>query len=82
MRGSFRVGIKSLKSTVGFFLFDTYYDLSGLIAVKVPTLVFHFDREVHVSLPANNCVIPVDNLGFNTFLLQIISTVLMDSSPA
>lgn len=67
MRDAFRAGTKRLKSAAGFSLFDTCYDLSGLTTVKVPTLVFHFDKGAHLSLPANNYLIPVDNSGVFCF---------------
>ncbi|GLJ40587.1 hypothetical protein SUGI_0837870 [Cryptomeria japonica] len=67
MRDAFRAGTKSLKSIAGFSLFDTCYDLSGLTTVKVSTLVFHFDRGAHLSVPANNYLIPVDSSGVFCF---------------
>ncbi|XP_059076916.1 aspartyl protease family protein 2-like [Cryptomeria japonica] len=68
MRYAFRAGTKSLKSAAGFSLFDTCYDLSGFTTVKVPTLVFHFDRGAHLSVPANNYLIPVDSSGVLCFV--------------
>ncbi|KAL2893258.1 Aspartyl protease family protein 2, partial [Bienertia sinuspersici] len=62
LRNAFRAGAHSLKSTSGFSLFDTCYDLSGKTEVRVPTVVMHF-KGADVALPANNYLIPVDTSG-------------------
>ena len=67
MRDAFKAGTQHLKSSGGFSLFDTCYDLSGKKTVKVPTVVFHFKNSADVSLPANNYLIPVDSSGVFCF---------------
>ncbi|KAJ7962586.1 Protein ASPARTIC PROTEASE IN GUARD CELL 1-like [Quillaja saponaria] len=62
LRDAFRAGVSNLKKGPEFSLFDTCYDLSGKMEVKVPTVVLHF-RGTDVSLPASNYLIPVDSNG-------------------
>ncbi|XP_031504766.1 aspartyl protease family protein 2-like [Nymphaea colorata] len=68
MRDAFRSGTTHLRRTTGgFSLFDTCYDLSGQTVVKVPTVVFHFSRGADLSLPATNYLIPVNSNGLFCF---------------
>ncbi|KAF3772625.1 ASPARTIC PROTEASE IN GUARD CELL 1 protein [Nymphaea thermarum] len=68
MRDAFRAGTTQLnRTTAGFSLFDTCYDLSGKDVVKVPTIVFHFGRGSDLSLPASNYLIPVNTAGLFCF---------------
>ncbi|XP_031495992.1 aspartyl protease family protein 2-like [Nymphaea colorata] len=68
MRDAFRAGTTQLnRTTAGFSLFDTCYDLSGKDVVKVPTVVFHFGRGSDLSLPASNYLIPVNTAGLFCF---------------
>ncbi|KAF3787530.1 ASPARTIC PROTEASE IN GUARD CELL 1 protein [Nymphaea thermarum] len=68
MRDAFRSGTTHLRRTTGgFSLFDTCYDLSGQTVVKVPTVVFHFSRGADLSLPATNYLIPVNSSGLFCF---------------
>lgn len=66
LRNAFRAGASNLKMNGGFSLFDTCYDLSGKMEVKVPTVVLHF-RGADMSLPATNYLIPVDSNGVFCF---------------
>ncbi|CAM8942801.1 unnamed protein product [Rhodiola kirilowii] len=44
-------------------IFDTCYDLSGLVTVRVPTVSFYFSGGPVLTLPARNFLIPVDEIG-------------------
>uniref|UniRef100_A0A5K1DPB3 Peptidase A1 domain-containing protein n=1 Tax=Nymphaea colorata TaxID=210225 RepID=A0A5K1DPB3_9MAGN len=55
------------RTTAGFSLFATCYDLSGKDVVKVPTVVFHFGRGSDLSLLASNYLIPVNTAGLFCF---------------
>ncbi|KAF8412110.1 hypothetical protein HHK36_000065 [Tetracentron sinense] len=72
-RDAFRAGTTELKGAPEFSLFDTCYDLSGKMAVKVPTVVMHFGRRVNLNLPPQNYMIPVDNRG--SFCLAFAGTM-------
>ncbi|GMH10888.1 hypothetical protein Nepgr_012729 [Nepenthes gracilis] len=47
----------------GVSIFDTCYDLSGFVSVRVPTLSFYFSEGPILTLPARNFFIPVDETG-------------------
>lgn len=63
VRDEFRRLTQNLRSTGGFALFDTCYDLSSLRSVSVPTVAFHFSGGKSWQLPAKNYLIPVDSAG-------------------
>ncbi|XP_028792832.1 protein ASPARTIC PROTEASE IN GUARD CELL 1 [Neltuma alba] len=63
LRDEFRRLTQNLRSTSGFALFDTCYDLSSLRSVSVPTVAFHFSGGRSWQLPAKNYLIPVDATG-------------------
>ncbi|KAK8624675.1 hypothetical protein V6N13_089564 [Hibiscus sabdariffa] len=44
-------------------IFDTCYNLSGFISVRVPTVSFYFSGGPILTLPARNFLIPVDDIG-------------------
>ncbi|MBA0727458.1 hypothetical protein Golax_000443 [Gossypium laxum] len=44
-------------------IFDTCYNLSGFVSVRVPTVSFYFSGGPVLTLPARNFLIPVDNMG-------------------
>ncbi|CAA0818400.1 Eukaryotic aspartyl protease family protein [Striga hermonthica] len=51
------------RAAVGFSLFDTCYDLSGVRRVSVPTVSFEFAGGGTLRLPAANYMVPVDGRG-------------------
>lgn len=63
LRDEFVRQTQNLRSTRGFALFDTCYDLSSLRSVTVPTVSFHFSGGKSWLLPAKNYLIPVDSAG-------------------
>ncbi|KAH1031091.1 hypothetical protein J1N35_043265 [Gossypium stocksii] len=44
-------------------IFDTCYNLSGFVSVRVPTVSFYFSGGPVLTLPARNFLIPVDDMG-------------------
>ncbi|GLJ36521.1 hypothetical protein SUGI_0733720 [Cryptomeria japonica] len=72
MRDAFVVGMSHLPRAEGMSIFDTCYDLSGQETVSVPAIGFHFINGASLSLPARNCLIPVDSMG--TFCLAFAPT--------
>ncbi|RYR57347.1 hypothetical protein Ahy_A05g023080 [Arachis hypogaea] len=67
VRDAFRSMTRNLRTTNGFAIFDTCYDLSSLQSVDVPTVSFHFGGGKSWLLPAKNYLIPVDESGTYCF---------------
>ncbi|XP_057445290.1 protein ASPARTIC PROTEASE IN GUARD CELL 2 isoform X2 [Lotus japonicus] len=44
-------------------IFDTCYNLSGFVSVRVPTVSFYFSGGQILTLPARNFLIPADDIG-------------------
>lgn len=44
-------------------IFDTCYDLSGFVTVRVPTVSFYFSGGLILTLPAQNFLVPVNDAG-------------------
>ncbi|KAL5993388.1 Protein ASPARTIC PROTEASE IN GUARD CELL 2 [Asimina triloba] len=57
-------------------IFDTCYDLSGFVTVKVPTVSFYFADGPILTLPAANFLIPVDQVGTFCFAFAASSSQL------
>ncbi|KAK4280842.1 hypothetical protein QN277_012411 [Acacia crassicarpa] len=76
IRDEFRRLTQNLRSTNGFALFDTCYDLSSLRSVSVPTVAFHFSGGRLWQLPAKNYLIPVDASGTFCFAFAPSSQAL------
>lgn len=62
-RNSFLQQTGNLPRASGVSIFDTCYDLSGFVSVRVPTISFYFTSGPILTLPARNFLIPVDNVG-------------------
>lgn len=76
LRDEFVRQTQNLRSTTGFALFDTCYDLSSLRSVTVPTVSFHFGGGKSWLLPAKNYLIPVDSAGTFCFAFAPSSQAL------
>lgn len=53
----------NLPRAPGVSIFDTCYDLSGFVSVRVPTVSFYFSSGPILTLPGRNFLIPVDEGG-------------------
>ncbi|KAH1074004.1 hypothetical protein J1N35_026332 [Gossypium stocksii] len=53
-------------------IFDTCYNLSDFVTIRVPTVSFYFSGGPILTLPASNFLIPVDDVG--TFCLAFASS--------
>ncbi|KAK6931776.1 Xylanase inhibitor, N-terminal [Dillenia turbinata] len=62
-RNAFLVQTLSLPRANGVSIFDTCFDLSGFVSVRVPTVSFYFSDGPILTLPARNFLIPVDEAG-------------------
>ncbi|GKU90907.1 hypothetical protein SLEP1_g4851 [Rubroshorea leprosula] len=62
-RDTFIAQTANLPRTSGVSIFDTCYELSGFIDVRVPTVSFYFKGGPILTLPASNFLIPVDEIG-------------------
>ncbi|XWS54359.1 hypothetical protein CRYUN_Cryun10bG0083400 [Craigia yunnanensis] len=71
-RDAFIAQTGNLPRASGVSIFDTCYNLSGLISVRVPTISFYFSGGPILTLPASNFLIPVDDVG--TFCFAFAST--------
>lgn len=67
VKDTFIAGTLNLKKAQGTSLFETCYDLSDEPYVMVPEVNFHFSDGNILSLPTNNYVVPVDNMGTHCF---------------
>ncbi|XP_040997906.1 protein ASPARTIC PROTEASE IN GUARD CELL 2-like [Juglans microcarpa x Juglans regia] len=54
---------RNLPRATGVPIFDTCYDLSGFVSVRVPTVSFYFSGGPILTLPAKNILIPVNEGG-------------------
>ncbi len=72
MRDAFRAGTRRLRPAPGFSLFDTCYNLAGMMSVDVPTVTLHFQNGADIDFPASNYLIPVDNS--NTYCFAFAGT--------
>lgn len=66
-RDAFVEQTANLPRASGVSIFDTCYDLSGFVSIRVPTVSFYFSGGPILTLPARNFLIAVDELG--TFCL-------------
>ncbi|CAH8328915.1 unnamed protein product [Eruca vesicaria subsp. sativa] len=77
---AFRDGFKSqtanLPRASGVSIFDTCYDLSGFVSVRVPTVSFYFTEGPVLTLPARNFLMPVDDSGTYCFAFAASPTGL------
>ncbi|KFK39328.1 hypothetical protein AALP_AA3G230300 [Arabis alpina] len=77
---AFRDGFKSqtanLPRASGVSIFDTCYDLSGFVSVRVPTVSFYFSEGPVLTLPARNFLMPVDDSGTYCFAFAASPTGL------
>ncbi|GAB4839658.1 Protein ASPARTIC PROTEASE IN GUARD CELL 2 [Ancistrocladus abbreviatus] len=62
-RDAFITQTASLPRAPGVSIFDTCYNLSGFVSVRVPTVSFYFSEGPILTLPARNFLIPVDEDG-------------------
>lgn len=63
LRSAFLASTVGLPRASSVSIFDTCYDLSGFEMVRVPTISFYFSDGPVLTLPANNFLIPVDEVG-------------------
>ncbi|KAE8698502.1 Protein ASPARTIC PROTEASE IN GUARD CELL 2 [Hibiscus syriacus] len=71
-RNAFISQTSNLPRATGVSIFDTCYNLSGFVSVRVPTVSFYFSSGPTLTLPARNFLIPVDNMG--TFCFAFASS--------
>lgn len=62
-RDTFMAETRNLPRASGVSIFDTCYNLFGFVSVRVPTVSFYFKGGPVLTLPANNFLIPVDDVG-------------------
>ncbi|GAY46972.1 hypothetical protein CUMW_101040 [Citrus unshiu] len=62
-RDAFVAQAGNLPRASGVSIFDTCYNLSGFVSVRVPTVSFYFSGGPVLTLPASNFLIPVDDAG-------------------
>ncbi|KAF5749846.1 protein ASPARTIC PROTEASE IN GUARD CELL 2-like [Tripterygium wilfordii] len=62
-RDAFITETGALPRASGRSIFDTCYDLSGFVSVRVPTVSFYFSSGPILTLPARNFLVPVDDSG-------------------
>eukprot|EP00268_Persea_americana_P037315 TRINITY_DN36961_c3_g1_i1.p1 TRINITY_DN36961_c3_g1~~TRINITY_DN36961_c3_g1_i1.p1 ORF type:complete len:471 (+),score=36.35 TRINITY_DN36961_c3_g1_i1:88-1500(+) len=67
LRNAFIAGTVGLPRASSVSIFDTCYDLSGFELVRVPTVSFYFSSGPVLTVPANNILIPVDEVGTYCF---------------
>ncbi|KAE8677870.1 Protein ASPARTIC PROTEASE IN GUARD CELL 2 [Hibiscus syriacus] len=71
-RNAFISQTSNLPRATGVSIFDTCYNLSGFVSVRVPTISFYFSSGPTLTLPARNFLIPVDDMG--TFCFAFASS--------
>ncbi|OMO98219.1 Peptidase A1 [Corchorus capsularis] len=71
-RDAFIAQTGNLPRASGVSIFDTCYNLSGFVSVRVPTVSFYFSGGPILTLPARNFLIPVDDVG--TFCFAFASS--------
>ncbi|XWS63267.1 hypothetical protein CRYUN_Cryun06bG0080500 [Craigia yunnanensis] len=71
-RDAFISQTANLPRASGVSIFDTCYNLSGFISVRVPTVSFYLSGGPILTLPARNFLIPVDDMG--TFCFAFASS--------
>ncbi|XVF67049.1 hypothetical protein PTKIN_Ptkin10aG0089800 [Pterospermum kingtungense] len=71
-RNAFIAQTSNLPRVSGVSIFDTCYNLSGFVTVRVPTVSFYFSGGPILTLPASNFLIPVDDVG--TFCFAFASS--------
>ncbi|GFS39680.1 eukaryotic aspartyl protease family protein [Actinidia rufa] len=62
-RDAFITQTANLPRSSAVSIFDTCYDLTGFVSVRVPTISFYFTGGPILTLPARNFLIPVDQVG-------------------
>lgn len=62
-RDAFLAETASLPRAPAISIFDTCYDLDGLVMVRVPTVSFYLSGGQILTLPARNFLIPVNDKG-------------------
>ncbi|GMI88405.1 hypothetical protein like AT3G20015 [Hibiscus trionum] len=62
-RNTFISQTSNLPRAPGVSIFDTCYNLSGFVSVRVPTVSLYFWSGPTLTLPARNFLIPVDDMG-------------------
>ncbi|XP_022726387.1 protein ASPARTIC PROTEASE IN GUARD CELL 2-like [Durio zibethinus] len=63
LRDAFIAQTANLPRASGVSIFDTCYNLSEFVSVRVPTMSFYFSGGPILTLPASNFLIPVDDVG-------------------
>ncbi|KAE8686841.1 Protein ASPARTIC PROTEASE IN GUARD CELL 2 [Hibiscus syriacus] len=71
-RDAFTEQTANLPRVSGVSIFDTCYNLSSFITVRIPTISFYLSSGPILTLPANNFLIPVDDAG--TFCFAFASS--------
>ncbi|XP_050234906.1 protein ASPARTIC PROTEASE IN GUARD CELL 2 [Mercurialis annua] len=66
-RDAFIAETGNIPRASGVSIFDTCYNLSGFVSVRVPTVSFYFSGGPILTLPARNFLIPVDDVGTYCF---------------
>jgi hypothetical protein len=66
----------NLPRVSGVSIFDTCYDLSGFVTVRVPTVSFYFSGGLILTLPAQNFLVPVNDAGTFCFAFAPTSSGL------
>ncbi|XP_071711764.1 protein ASPARTIC PROTEASE IN GUARD CELL 2-like [Rutidosis leptorrhynchoides] len=75
-RDAFVAQTTSLPRAEPVSIFDTCYNLNGFVTVRVPTVSFIFSGGPALTLPANNFLIPVDDMGTFCFAFAPTSSGL------
>ncbi|CAN8258707.1 unnamed protein product [Cochlearia groenlandica] len=75
-RDGFLSQTANLPRASGVSIFDTCYDLSGFVSVRVPTVSFYFTEGPVLTLPAKNFLMPVDDSGTYCFAFAAAPTGL------
>ncbi|CDY25371.1 BnaA05g19130D [Brassica napus] len=75
-RDGFKAQTANLPRASGVSIFDTCYDLSGFVSVRVPTVSFYFTEGPVLTLPARNFLMPVDDSGTYCFAFAASPTGL------
>ncbi|MBA0872951.1 hypothetical protein Goshw_024156 [Gossypium schwendimanii] len=71
-RDAFIEQTANLPRVSGVSIFDTCYNLSSFVTVRIPTVSFYLSAGPILTLPANNFLIPVDSVG--TFCFAFASS--------
>ncbi|KAE8711770.1 Protein ASPARTIC PROTEASE IN GUARD CELL 2 [Hibiscus syriacus] len=71
-RDAFTEQTANLPQVTGISIFDTCYNLSSFVTVRIPTVSFYLSSGPILTLPANNFLIPVDDTG--TFCFAFASS--------